>query len=170
MEKEWEIKTFSDFVWTEVLWLLVYGCTAWGLWWLCWAENNRAFLLGVIIMVYYMARKVLCLYRAVRYRQKNPMYFRVSGQILHYSLPETGQGQIDVRQLDLLQHRMDNHALIIPLRDGSGSLKWVRQHFQAPFVHQDYCDWCQNLLADLEKAQWDNQQPFHSFLNKEIQS
>lgn len=170
MEKEWEIKTFSDFVWTEVLWLLFFVGTGVFCVWVFVTDKHFAFLAFGIYMIYGLIRKAILLFRTVPYRRKNPVYFKISGQILHYSLPETGQGQIDVRQLDLLQHRMDNHALIIPLRDGSGSLKWVRQHFQAPFVHQDYCDWCQNVLADLEKVQWDNQQPFHSFLNKEIQS
>lgn len=169
MEKEWEIKTFSDFVWTEILCLLLYGALVWSLVWLYMAENNWGFLIFAIVCVYYTIQKVILLFRSVHYRQHHAMYFKIVGQILHYSLPEMGQGQIDVRQLDLLQHQIDN-VLIIPLRGGSGSLKLVRQHFQAPFMHQDYHDWCKTLLTDLEKAQWDNQQPFHSFLNKEIPS
>lgn len=171
MEKEWEITIFSDFVWTEILWLLLFVGTLWFFAWLSVAENNPFFWLYFSIIAYYTIRKAIFLFRTVRYRRKNPVYFRVLGQTLHYSLPEMGQGQMDVRQLDLLQYNVNSYKILsIPLRDGSGCLKVVQQHFQAPFIYQDYLDWCKALLADLEKAQWDNQQPFHSFLNKEIQS
>ncbi|QMT31000.1 hypothetical protein [Alysiella filiformis] len=169
MEKEWLMESPSDFVWKQMAWISLFGSTVWIMWWSHDEVGTMMMWVFGLVALYFCLLSVWRLWRTVVYRRKNPIYFRVVGQILHYSLPEMGQGQIDVRQLDLLRYRIQGD-LRIPIRGDSGCLKIDLAHFQKPFIHQSHQEWVSQFLGDLEKAQWHNQQPFDSFLNKEISS
>lgn len=150
MEKDYPIKSLYDIICKAVLIIAFYVFICVFI-----SKDNDSWVLLLFmsgLALYLAGYQVIFLYHLLKHIRKQSLCLRLSGHILHCRLPETGEREIDVRQLHLLQYKLTDDGINIPFYDGSGYLILNFAYFKMPILESKQ-DWARKLLADLEQVQ-----------------